>query len=245
MRLFLVFVFSSVGFSQCPSGTTAIADTLARPDASLWSGSIRVSLPNPSGFGPRVQVASVSVSSGVLLTCLAAGGYDVVYVPPIVPGPLVWIVPPGGGSYPVSGVQGGGPLAVVARVVSPSSIGGGGATTGQGLVWNGYAFVPGAAVSGLTSTIASGTAALGTSSIASGVCASAVSVAASGVVSTDDIVADFSADPTGVVGYGPSVAGMLAVIRYPGSGSVNFRVCNNTASAITPGAITLNWRVVR
>jgi hypothetical protein len=26
---------------------------------------------------------------------------------------------------------------------------------------------------------------------------------------------------------------------------VNFKVCNNTGTSITPGAITLNWRVVR
>ena len=39
--------------------------------------------------------------------------------------------------------------------------------------------------------------------------------------------------------------GMLTIIPYPTSGNVNFKVCNNTGSSITPEAITLNWRVVR
>lgn len=94
-------------------------------------------------------------------------------------------------------------------------------------------------------TIASGTAALGTSLINSGACATAVTVAATGVATTDTLQASFNSDPTGVLGYQPSVNGMLVVIPYPTANNVNFRVCNNTSSGITPGAITLNWRVVR
>jgi hypothetical protein len=26
---------------------------------------------------------------------------------------------------------------------------------------------------------------------------------------------------------------------------VNFKVCNNTAASVTPGAVILNWRVMR
>ena len=96
-----------------------------------------------------------------------------------------------------------------------------------------------------TLTIAAGTAALGTSSISSGACASAVTVSASGVATTDNIQTTFNADPTSTTGYEPSSSGMLAIIPYPTSGNVNFKVCNNTASSITPGAVTLNWRVVR
>jgi hypothetical protein len=48
-----------------------------------------------------------------------------------------------------------------------------------------------------------------------------------------------------VTGYSPTTTGMLSIIGYPTSGNVNWRVCNNTAASITPGAITLNWRVVR
>jgi hypothetical protein len=97
----------------------------------------------------------------------------------------------------------------------------------------------------LTETIASGTVSLGTSAIASASCASAVTATASGVVTTDTIQASFSGDPTSTTGYIPLTTGMLTIITYPTSGNVNFKVCNNTGSSITPGAVTLNWRVVR
>lgn len=99
--------------------------------------------------------------------------------------------------------------------------------------------------SGLGGTIASGTSALGTSSISSGACATVVTTSATGTATTDVITAGFSGDPTGVTGYAPSSSGMLTIISYPSSNNVNFKVCNNTSSSITPGAVTLNWRVAR
>ena len=96
-----------------------------------------------------------------------------------------------------------------------------------------------------TVTIASGTATLGTSAISSGTCATTVTVAGTGVATTDAIIADFSADPTATTGYAPTAAGILTIIKFPTSGNVNFIVCNNTAASITPGAVTLNWRVTR
>jgi hypothetical protein len=96
-----------------------------------------------------------------------------------------------------------------------------------------------------TTTISNGVAILGTGSITSGTCAAAVTVAATGVLTTDNIMADFNADPTGVTGYAPTANGILTIIKYPTTNNVNFKVCNNTGGNITPGAITLNWRVVR
>jgi hypothetical protein len=87
--------------------------------------------------------------------------------------------------------------------------------------------------------------ALGTTTIASGQCAGTVTVSAPGVLTTDVIQASFNGDPTGIVGYQPSTSGMLVIIPFPTAGNVNFKVCNNTATAITPGAVTLNWRVTR
>jgi hypothetical protein len=100
-------------------------------------------------------------------------------------------------------------------------------------------------VSSGTITIASGTAVLGTSAIASGACASAVTVAGTGILTTDNLMADFNADPTSTTGYSASASGMLTIIKYPTAGNVNFKVCNNTQASVTPGAATLNWRVVR
>lgn len=96
-----------------------------------------------------------------------------------------------------------------------------------------------------TCTIASGTAALGTGAITSATCATVVTVSATNVATTDVVTASFNSDPTAVTGYTPSASGMLTIIGYPTSGNVNFKVCNNTSGSITPGAITLNWRVVR
>lgn len=97
----------------------------------------------------------------------------------------------------------------------------------------------------VTYTVASGTASLGTGAVSSATCASAVTVTATGTASTDVITAGFNGDPTAVTGYVPLTTGMLTIIAYPTTNNVNFKVCNNTASSITPGAITLNWRVSR
>lgn len=98
---------------------------------------------------------------------------------------------------------------------------------------------------GITQTIASGTAALGTTAIASGAKATTVTVAATGVATTDVIDYNFNGDPTAVTGYTPSASGVLTIIAYPTANNVNFIVSNNTSASITPGAITLNWRVLR
>lgn len=94
-------------------------------------------------------------------------------------------------------------------------------------------------------TIASGTSALGTSAISSGACATVVTTAATGTATTDVIQWVFNADPTSTTGYAPSANGGLHIIAYPTANNVNFKVCNDTASSITPGAVTLNWRVPR
>jgi hypothetical protein len=94
-------------------------------------------------------------------------------------------------------------------------------------------------------TVASGAVALGTALIASGAAAATVTVTAAGVLATDNVAADFNANPTGVVGYQPSANGCLTIFKYPTAGAVNFVVVNNTGASITPGAITLNWRAIR
>lgn len=98
---------------------------------------------------------------------------------------------------------------------------------------------------GATLTIASGTSALGIGAITSAACATVVTTAGTGIATTDVVTASFNGDPTAVTGYVPLTTGMLTIIAYPTSGNVNFKVCNNTSASITPGAITLNWRVVR
>jgi hypothetical protein len=91
----------------------------------------------------------------------------------------------------------------------------------------------------------SGTAALGTGAISSAACAADVTVSANGVLTSDVVTAGFNGKPTAITGYMPQTAGMLTIIPWPSSNNVNFTVCNGTGGPITPGAITLNWRVVR
>lgn len=93
--------------------------------------------------------------------------------------------------------------------------------------------------------IAHGAKALATSAISSATCTAAQTDTATGTATTDAIIASFNGDPTAVTGYVPLTTGMLTIIAYPTANTVNFKVCNNTAASITPGAITINWRVVR
>jgi hypothetical protein len=93
-------------------------------------------------------------------------------------------------------------------------------------------------------TVASGTAAMPTSSIAAGACATVVTVSATGVATTDVISWTPNADISGVTGYTP--AGTLRIYPYPTANNANFKVCNGHATdAVTPGAVTLNFRVTR
>jgi hypothetical protein len=103
----------------------------------------------------------------------------------------------------------------------------------------------GVLVSKLTQTICSGTIALGTSAIASGAAATTVTATCTGLATTDTMMLSFNGSPLAVTGYVPSASGMLTIIDWPTSNTINVSVVNNTASSVTPGAITLNYRVTR
>ena len=98
---------------------------------------------------------------------------------------------------------------------------------------------------GSSLVIASGTKALATTSISAGACNSD-SITAAGVVSTDVVTWSPNADLSAVVGYRPISGDGLAIYPpVPSAGSILVKVCNPTASSITPGALSLNYRVVR
>lgn len=102
-----------------------------------------------------------------------------------------------------------------------------------------------AAAATIPRVVASGAKALATGAISSGACTTAQTDTATGTLTTDAVIATFSADPTGTTGYAPSTSGMLSILAYPTADTVNYKVCNNTGASITPGAVTVNWRVVR
>jgi collagen type VII alpha len=104
----------------------------------------------------------------------------------------------------------------------------------------------------LAATIASGSLALATSTITSLGCqtitqGSVNSAAASNVVSTDTIQFTPNTSIKAIAGYQVSSSYNLPLIinAYPTAGYVNFDVCNGSSMSITPGALTINWRVVR
>jgi hypothetical protein len=93
--------------------------------------------------------------------------------------------------------------------------------------------------------IASGAKTLATSAIASGVCAAAETATATGALATDVALASFNTDVSAITGYTPATTGTLRIDVYPTTNTINFKVCNATSASITPGAVTLNWRVIR
>lgn len=85
-----------------------------------------------------------------------------------------------------------------------------------------------------------GTAAMPTGALGAGACAAAVTVGATGVAATDTIDYAFTADPGATTGYS---TGALHIYSYVTANNVNFRLCSS--AALTPGAATINWRVIR
>jgi hypothetical protein len=101
-----------------------------------------------------------------------------------------------------------------------------------------------------TLNVANGALALATSSISTGACqtvsaGSVNSAAATGVATTDVIQFTPNGSIKAITGYVPATTGGLTIAAYPTAGYVNFDVCNWTSGAITPGALTINWKVTR
>ena len=100
-------------------------------------------------------------------------------------------------------------------------------------------------VQGTNLLVASGTKALATGVINAGACLTDTATA-TGVASTDVVAWNPNADLSAVVGYRPISGDGLAIYPpIPSSNLITFKVCNPTASPITPGAVTLNYRVTR
>lgn len=92
----------------------------------------------------------------------------------------------------------------------------------------------------LASIIANGTASMPTALLAPQACSSTVTVSASGVTTADGIEWAFAATPINPA--------LLHTVGWVTSGNVNFEQCNVNpvgGTSITPGASTVNWRVIR
>ena len=89
--------------------------------------------------------------------------------------------------------------------------------------------------------LASNGVALTTSAVAANTCVTATPITVTGTATTSGITTTFNSNPTGVTGWG-SVGG-LVIRTWPTLNTINYAVCNQTASSITPGAISVNFRV--
>ena len=94
-------------------------------------------------------------------------------------------------------------------------------------------------------SIAAGTTAMPTISVPGNGCSAAATTAtATGALTTDRVAFSFSGDPTGLVGYG--VGGSeVTVVTWASANQVNFKLCNASGSAVTPGAASVNWGITR
>lgn len=97
----------------------------------------------------------------------------------------------------------------------------------------------------LTQTICSGTVTVNPGAISSGAKSSTITATCTGLLTTDNIQLDFNSDPTATTGYVPSSSGILTIFKFPTANTINVVVENNTAGSVTPGSLTLNYRVVR
>ena len=242
--------FTVTGGDSTGQGTITAVSSGAVTGVSLYAaGSQYPTVPSP-GSG-QTNVFATSGGTGTGLAVAATSTYVEIAFP-VEDGCASWTVLKGDTTHRIHGTNyGSGSTNQSANIIdfgaatvsySPGSRNTTGDVSVAGNIAQGGSAVP--------ITVASGSLALATSQINSGVCQAVTagttnSAAATGVLTTDVVEASFNGDPTGTAGYEPGTSGMLAIIPYPTAGYVNFKVCNNTASAITPGAITLNWRVTR
>lgn len=87
--------------------------------------------------------------------------------------------------------------------------------------------------------IANTTTAVGTTAIGANTCTSATTVTMTGLATTSTVNFTPNADVSGTTGWGSS--GGLVIDAWPTANTLNYKVCNQTASIITPGAsVTFN-----
>ena len=189
------------------------------------SGGTVTSVATGSGLtgGPCTTTCTVSIASGAVTNTMLANSSVTVTAG--------------------SGLSGGGTVALGGSITLTNTSSGGTVTSvGTTSPLSGTVSTAGnLSCPACTVRIASGSQAMGTSAILSGDCATVVSVSATGTLTTDVPTASFNEDVTGVTGYLPSTSGTLRIDVYPTADHINFKICNETANSVTPGALTLNY----
>ena len=94
-------------------------------------------------------------------------------------------------------------------------------------------------------SIASGTTAMPTISVPGNGCsATATTAVATGALGSDRVAVSYNGDPTGLVGYGGG-GSEVDIKAWTTANQVNFKLCNGSAAAVTPGAASVNWGITR
>ena len=146
-----------------------------------------------------------------------------------------------GGSLSVSGTGSIAATTAAALAATPTQCSGG-TPLATGVAANGNANCTAAGAQ----TIAAGATALPTAAVSANSCsASATTATATGVATTDAMEVAYASDPTGVTGYGGGTNGGITIRPWLTTNTFNVKLCNETASSITPGALSVNWRVAR
>lgn len=79
---------------------------------------------------------------------------------------------------------------------------------------------------------------LPTATLTANTCSSVITTTMPGVTTTSTFTSAFATDASAVTGYGSS--GGLSIVMWPTANTNNLKLCNPTASSITPGAMTIN-----
>jgi hypothetical protein len=196
--------------------TTNCSTSLAAPSSSTLTVTGGTSASVAADSTPITTITAAGVNSGKTLTLYATGTFSLAT----------------GGNINLGGYT------------SPLSVGSGTAVTLTLLDQTNTWTVTSSTGAGGTT----GTTALATSSISTGTCqtvtaGSVNSSAATGTTTGSRILWTPAASLQTVTGYEVTTSGALSIDAYPTAGYVNFNVCNWSAGPITPGALTLNWKV--
>jgi hypothetical protein len=235
----LVVSGGAIGSAYIPRVFSGTTDTILSTDCAnaveyTSSSAIAVTLPQATGSFAGCSVDIIAGGSGTVTvtptTSTINGGSTLVI------GPSRWAQPvASSGNYIAYGTA-------VTPAINLAGSGNGGVTGTLG-TGNGGTGATSLAAAGIVTFLASGSQALGTSAIASGACATTIQVAVTGATTSDSPSITFTTDPNTVTGYKASASGALYVNAFMTSGQLNIESCNNTASSITPSAMSVHYSV--
>jgi hypothetical protein len=118
-----------------------------------------------------------------------------------------------------------------------------GVAVSTGAAWTTPLTAP--AVTQITGTVYSGTAAMPTGTLLANTCSSIITNSATGVLTTDAVRYSFNSDPTTTSQFNPTNGNPPSIITWPIADNTKVKYCNFSPNPITLQALTLNIYVQR